>query len=236
MAVERAIRQVYRTRQHDPDAAFELWRATRIRILDHPDLGELVRRVGSLQIRNVGTLAGNVANASPIGDTLPALLALDASLVLQQGKARREVPLDGFFAGYRRTGLRPGEVITAIRLPVRSAERAFRAYKVSKRFDQDISAVCGAFPVTLAAGRVREVRIAYGGVAATPLRALAVEQAATGKPWNLETSAQLAADLGQLGSPLSDHRGSAEYRRAMLGRSFEKFFAESRQRAEEAAP
>ena len=193
----------------------------------HPDLGELVRRIGSQQIRNVGTLAGNVANASPIGDTLPALLALDASLVLQLGQARREVPLDGFFTGYRKTGLRPGEVITAIRLPVRSPERAFRAYKVSKRFDQDISAVCGAFAVTLAAGRVRDVRIAYGGVAATPMRASACERVLVGRAWDEATVAAALPVLDGELAPISDARATSAYRRLVARNLLRKFQLET---------
>src|SRR5512133_155717 len=121
----------------------------------HPDLGELVRRIGSVQIRNAGTLGGNVANASPIGDTLPALLALDASVVLRAGAERRELPLDRFFLGYRQTALRPGELLERIRIPVHASARRFRTYKVSKRLDQDIAAVCGAFAVELEQGRVR---------------------------------------------------------------------------------
>jgi xanthine dehydrogenase small subunit len=193
----------------------------------HPDLGELVRRIGSQQIRNVGTLGGNVANASPVGDTLAALLALDASLMLQQGKARREVPLDGFFTGYRKTLLRKGELIASIRLPVRSPNRDFRAYKVSKRFDQDISAVCGAFAVTLTGGRVRDVRIAYGGVAATPVRAHACERALLGRPWD---AASLAAVLpvldGEL-APISDARATSAYRRLVARNLLRKFQLET---------
>ncbi|GEJ58914.1 xanthine dehydrogenase small subunit [Anaeromyxobacter diazotrophicus] len=193
----------------------------------HPDLGELVRRIGSQQIRNMGTLAGNVANASPIGDTLPALLALDATLVLQRGGARRELPLDGFFTGYRQTALRPGELIAAIRLPARSPDRAFRAYKVSKRFDQDISAVCGAFAVTLAGDRVRDVRLCYGGAAATPLRARAAERALLGRPWD---EAAVAAALpvldGEL-APISDARATAGYRRLVAKNLLRKFQLET---------
>ena len=193
----------------------------------HPDLGELVRRIGSQQIRNVGTLAGNVANASPIGDTLPALLALDASLVLQLGGARREVPLDGFFTGYRKTALRPGELITSIRLPLRSPERAFRTYKVSKRFDQDISAVCGAFAVTLAGERVREVRIAYGGVAATPLRASACERTLLGHAWDEATIAAALPVLDAELAPISDARATSAYRRLVARNLLRKFQLET---------
>jgi xanthine dehydrogenase small subunit len=200
----------------------------------HPDLGELIRRLGSQQIRNAGTLAGNVANASPIGDTLPALLALDASLVLQQGKARREVPLDGFFTGYRKTALRAGEIIASIRVPVRSPARAFRAYKISKRFDQDISAVCGAFAVTLAGGRVKDVRVAYGGVAATPMRARACERALTGRPWDEATIAAALPVLDGELAPISDARATSAYRRLVARNLLRKFQLETA--AERPAP
>jgi xanthine dehydrogenase small subunit len=193
----------------------------------HPDLGELIRRLGSVQIRNAGTLGGNIANASPIGDTLPALVALDATLVLLQGRARREVPIDGFFTGYRKTALRAGEIIERIRVPVRSPDRAFRAYKVSKRFDQDISAVCGAFAVALSDGRVRDVRLCYGGVAAIPVRARATERALTGRPWD---EASIAAALpvldGEL-APISDMRASATYRRLVARNLLRKFQLET---------
>ncbi|MFL5271451.1 MAG: xanthine dehydrogenase small subunit [Anaeromyxobacteraceae bacterium] len=193
----------------------------------YPDLGELVRRIGSLQIRNAGTLAGNIANASPIGDTLPALLALDATLVLQQGIVRREVPLDGFFTGYRKTALREGELIATIRLPVRSEERAFRAYKISKRFDQDISAVCGAFSVTLADRRVRDVRVAFGGVAATPVRARGCERALLGRPWDAASIAAALPVLDAELAPISDARATAAYRRLVAKNLLRKFQLET---------
>jgi len=200
----------------------------------HPDLGELIRRIGSVQIRNVGTLGGNVANASPIGDTLPALMALDASLVLLQGAARREVPVDGFFLGYRKTALRPGEIIERIRVPVRSADRQFRAYKVSKRFDQDISAVCGAFTIALAEGRVRDVRLCYGGVAATPARARATERALVGRTWDDATVSSVLPVLDGELAPISDMRASASYRRLVARNLLRKLQLETAPR--DAAP
>jgi xanthine dehydrogenase small subunit len=179
---------------------------------DHPDFGELIRRIGSQQIRNAGTLGGNIANASPIGDTLPALIALDASVVLRRGAEQRELPVEGFILGYRKTALREGELIERVRVPRKAPARVFRAYKVSKRFDQDISAVCGAFSLELAEGRVSHVRLCYGGMAATPRRARACEEALLGKPW---TAASVEAALPALAAdlaPISDMRASAEYR------------------------
>jgi xanthine dehydrogenase small subunit len=178
-----------------------------------PSLGDLVRRIGSTQIRNLGTLGGNVANASPIGDTPPALLALDATFTLRRGGERREVPADGFFLGYRETALRPGEFLERIRIPRPPAGRLFRAYKVSKRFDQDISAVCGAFALRIEAGRARDVRIAYGGMAAVPTRARACEAALEGRPFTAEAVAAALPALDRDLSPISDMRASAAYRR-----------------------
>ena len=194
---------------------------------EYPDLGELVRRFGSTQVRNTATVCGNVANASPVGDLPPALLALGAALVLRRGGERRELPLDDFFLGYRRTALRPGEFLERIRLPLRSPAREFRAYKVSKRFDQDISAVCGAFAVELERGRVRDVRLAYGGMAEIPKRARACEAALAGRPW---TEATVDAALPQLDrdfSPISDLRATAAYRRLVARNLLRKFQLET---------
>jgi xanthine dehydrogenase small subunit len=190
-----------------------------------PSLAALVRRIGSQQIRNTGTLVGNVANASPIGDTMPALLALGASAVLRRGSARREIPLDDFFLGYRRTALQPGEFIERVRVPLPTAGLRFATYKVAKRFDQDISAVCGAFAVTLERGRVRQARLAYGGMAAIPRRAMACEAALVGKPWTEETVASLLPLLDGEFQPLSDMRASAAYRTLVARNLLRKFQA-----------
>jgi xanthine dehydrogenase small subunit len=188
-----------------------------------PTLGALVRRIASVQIRNVGTVAGNLANASPIGDMAPALLALDASVVLRRGAAEREVPLAGFFTAYRKTVLEPGELIARVRVPRPAAGAIFRAYKVAKRHDQDISTVNGSFSVELRQGRVHALRACYGGMAATPVRVREVEAALTGQPW---TEVAVAAALPALDAalqPISDMRGSAGYRRALARNLFRKF-------------
>ena len=202
----------------------------------HPELGELLRRIGSQQIRNLGTLGGNVANASPVGDAIPALLALDATVVLRQGAARREVPLDGFFLGYRRTALRTGELLERIRIPHRPAARLLRAYKVSKRADQDISAVVAAFALELEQGRVRDVRLCYGGMAETPRRARTAEAALRGRPW---TEGAVAAALPALDAdltPLSDLRASAGYRRLVARNLLLRLHRETAPRAPAASP
>jgi xanthine dehydrogenase small subunit len=185
-------------------------------------------------IRNRATLGGNLGTASPIGDSPPALLSLDASVTLTSEQGSRRVPLREFFLGYRKTCLGARELIAAVHIPL-PMPKVQRFYKVSKRVMDDISTVAGAFALDLTGDqRIERLQIAFGGVAATPIRAFAAEQLAVGRPWNHETCTQLAAQLVTLGSPMSDHRGSAEYRRAMLGRLFEKFFAETASGAEAA--
>ena len=178
----------------------------------YPDFGEIFRRLGSVQIRNAGTIGGNIANASPIGDSMPGLIALGASLRLRRGKTIREVPLDEFYTGYRQTVLEPGEFITEIRLPAPRKDRYFHTAKVCKRFDQDISAVCGAFAITVTGGRISEARVCYGGMASTPKRAVQCEAALVGKPWGEGAIEDAARALERDFAPLSDVRASAGYR------------------------
>lgn len=179
----------------------------------HPDLAELVRRIGSLQIRNAGTLGGNIGNASPIGDSMPALIALGAQLHLRRGAAGRVMPIEDYFLGYRRTALQPGELIVGVEIPKLAANQRFATYKVSKRFDQDISAVCPAYRLTLDdQGVITEARIAHGGMAAIPARAPRTEAALTGRPWTAETVAAAMAALADDYAPIDDMRASAGYR------------------------
>jgi len=180
----------------------------------HPDLGELVRRIGGLQVRNAGTIGGNIANGSPIGDMPPALIALGAELTLRRGNGRRTLPLEDFFLAYGKQDLRPSEFVESVRIPRPAADAMIRIVKLSKRFDSDISALCGAFALRLEGGIVAAARIAFGGMAAIPARAPACEAALTGKPWSEETVEATAAALAQDYRPLSDLRGSAEYRLA----------------------
>ncbi|MBP1129671.1 xanthine dehydrogenase small subunit [Serratia sp. PL17] len=189
----------------------------------HPAFGELLGRFASQQIRNQGTLGGNIANASPIGDGAPLLLALDAKLTLRCGKARRELPLNDFFLGYRQTALQPGEFIENILLPAR-APADFRAWKVSKRLEDDISAVCGAFNLTLDQGVIRDARLAFGGMAATPKRALLSEQQLVGQPWQRATVERAAQALAQDFTPLSDFRASSAYRLLVAQNLLRRYF------------
>ena len=179
----------------------------------HPDLGLLMSRFGSMQVRVSGTVGGNIANGSPIGDLAPALIALDASVELRQGEVSRDLPLEAFFLGYGKQDRRPSEYLRSLRIPGLRAHHAYRAYKVSKRFDEDISAVMAAFRFDLDGRRVAGARVAYGGMAATPKRAAATEAALVGvdldnpATWALAIAA-IAADF----TPLSDMRASAAYR------------------------
>jgi xanthine dehydrogenase small subunit len=201
--------------------------AHRVLAEHYPDFGELVRRIGSTQIRNLGTIGGNIANGSPIGDTPPALIALGAELVLRRGKARRTMPLEDFFIAYRKTALQPGEFVERVRVPVRGTARRFRAYKISKRFDQDISAVCGAFSVELSEGRVRDIRICFGGMAGTPQRARQTEASLIDRPWTEATIASAMRLLDVDYTPLDDMRASADYRRLIARNLLRKFYLET---------
>jgi xanthine dehydrogenase small subunit len=180
--------------------------------VEWPDMGELIRRLGSVQIRNMGTIGGNIANGSPIGDGPPALIAADATLVLRRGAERRRMPLEAFFLGYGKQDRQPGEFVEKVIVPRRDPAIRFRCYKISKRFDQDISAVMGAFAIRLEAGKVASARIAYGGMAATPRRATAAEQALVGRPWRRDVVEAAMLALGQDFTPLTDMRASADYR------------------------
>ncbi|MBX9588581.1 MAG: xanthine dehydrogenase small subunit [Hyphomonadaceae bacterium] len=183
-----------------------------------PAFGALIRRIGSRQIRNLGTLAGNLATASPIGDTLPCLMALDAEVLLRARGGARVLKVEDFITGYRKTALAPDEIIAEIRLPYLPAGRDFAAYKVSKRFDQDISTVVAAFVLRREGEMVGELKAAFGGMAARPARAAALERALAGKPWTPAAHAGIDALLAEDFSPLSDHRGGATYRlRAAAG-------------------
>ena len=186
----------------------------------HPDIGELLRRLGAVQVRAAGTLAGNIANGSPIGDTMPVLLALDAALTLQQGSATRRARLARFYTGYRESVLLPGEFIRSVHIPKLKPGARFAAYKLSKRFDQDISAVCAAFHVD-----GDKARFGFGGMAATPARARKAEAA-----WVRGVEAACAALVEDF-SPLSDQRASAWYRLRAAQALLRKFHAGTSARA-----
>jgi xanthine dehydrogenase small subunit len=191
-----------------------------------PLLDQMFPQFASRLIRNGATLGGNLGTASPIGDAPPALLALDATLVLASAEGEREVLLADYFTGYRQSVRRPDELIKTIRIPLPLAPVA-AFHKIAKRRFDDISSVAVAYALTLdESGRVASVRIGLGGVAATPLRAVAAEEALKGRPWTRETVTAAAGELARAGTPMSDHRASEAYRIAMLRNSLLKFFAE----------
>lgn len=190
-----------------------------------PSLGELVRRIGSRQVRNSGTVGGNIANGSPIGDMPPALIAMGASLVLRGSDGTREIPLEEFFITYGKQDLKPGEFVERVLVP-RTVD-TFRCYKVSKRFDQDITAVLGAFHLKLDADTVASARIAFGGMAGVPARAMGCEAALIGKPWNLETIEQAKKAIDTDFSPMTDMRASASYRALAARNLLERFYLET---------
>jgi xanthine dehydrogenase small subunit len=199
-----------------------------------PLLAELWPLFSSRLIRNRATLGGNLGTASPIGDSAPGLLALGAKIELVSAKGTRVLPLAEFFTGYRQTALARGELIRAVRIP-RPTPAFQRFYKVSKRVLDDISTVAGAFALTLdGAGHVARLGVGLGGVAAVPLAAPSLEAIARGRPWNEATLALLVAEAEGIGTPQSDHRGSAAYRRAMIGKLIERFFYESQTQSEAA--
>nr|WP_238930486.1 xanthine dehydrogenase small subunit [Vibrio sp. S9_S30] len=192
-----------------------------------PDFGELLHRFASLQVRNQGTLGGNIANASPIGDTPPLLIALGARISLRRGDTSRLMLLEDYFVSYKVTVQQPSEFIESIHIPLLSSEQTFKAYKVSKRLDDDISAVCGAFNLTIENGMVKQALIAFGGMAAIPKRATHCEQALLGEAWTEETVHKAMKTLVDDFEPLSDFRATKEYRALCAANLLRRFYIES---------
>ncbi len=177
-----------------------------------PAFGPLIDRIGGEQVRNMGTIGGNIANGSPIGDTPPPLIALGAKLTLRKGTERRTIPLEDFFVAYGKQDRQAGEFVESVSIPVPAHGAIFRVHKISKRRDEDITAVLGAFHLAVVDGIVRSPRIAYGGMAATPKRAKAVEAALVGKAWTMATVEAALPSYERDFTPLTDMRASAEYR------------------------
>jgi xanthine dehydrogenase small subunit len=196
-----------------------------------PSLDEMLHWFAARQVKNRATLGGNIGTASPIGDLPPVLLSLDAELRLAGISGFRVLPLADFFKGYRQTDLQFGEVIVSIRIPKAMTSGAVRrlsqSYKIGKRGTDDISIVAAAFTIDLdGRNQILHARLAYGGVAATPIRAIAVEKFLIGKPWNSTTIQQAKSSLDEAFTPLTDLRGSAAYRKRLIANLFEKFFVE----------
>src|SRR5438067_1924539 len=191
---------------------------------EFPALADMLYLFGSRQIRNRATMGGNLVTASPIGDSAPVLLALDASVVLASSGRERSLPIDEFFVGYRKTALEPGEVLKTIIIP-RTKKRRTKFYKVTKRREMDISTVAGCFAIELDGKKtVRQARIAYGGIALTPVRARKTEEALIGKKWDSKTLMSILPTLESEFTPITDVRGSKSYRRRLVTSLFEKFF------------
>ncbi|MGE4611431.1 MAG: xanthine dehydrogenase small subunit [Paracoccaceae bacterium] len=191
----------------------------------HADFAEMLRRYGSVQVRNSATIGGNIANGSPIGDTPPPLIALGTTLTLRRGSKRREVLLEDFFVAYGKQNRQAGEFVESLFIP--NQPDTLACYKISKRFDQDISALCGAFNITVENGMATAARIAFGGMAATPKRSANVESALVGQPWT-EATVNTACDaFAEDFTPLSDVRGSSDYRLRTAKNLLRRYFHES---------
>ena len=205
----------------------------------YPDLGELIMRLGSDQVRNSGTIGGNIANGSPIGDMPPALIALEAKLVLNGPEGPRQLALEDYFIAYGQQNRSAGEFVQAIEVPINPAPSKRRlsrynpeakrlaCYKISKRFDQDISAVLGCFYLRIDGGTVTSARIAFGGMAGIPKRAKTVEAALVGKPWTMATVDAALPAFEQDFQPLGDMRASAEYRMLTAKNLLVRYFHET---------
>jgi xanthine dehydrogenase small subunit len=191
-------------------------------------LGEMWQRFASLPIRQAGTLGGNVANGSPIGDSMPWLIALGAQLVLRGPNGRRSMALEDFYLGYQQKDLQPGEFVEAVQVPLPQPGIVLRTYKLAKRFDQDISAVCAAFAMRIEDGAVVSCRIAFGGMAATPKRAAQTEAYLAGRAWDEATLTAAMAMLAQDYAPLSDMRASSSYRMKAAQNLLRRFWFETR--------
>ena len=192
-----------------------------------PALTQAWRRFASPPIRHAGTMGGNVANGSPIGDSAPVLMALDALVELRRGDRVRRLPLDDFYTGYQKNRLEPGEFVQALVVPDAAFSRTLRAYKISKRFDSDISAVFAALAVALDGDRVADVRLVFGGMAAVVKRAAAAEAAGRGQPWDEATLAAAQAALAHDFTPLDDMRASAAYRLRVARNLLQRFWLET---------
>jgi xanthine dehydrogenase small subunit len=203
----------------------DAWRALAQR---WPALTEVWLRFASPPIRHAGTMGGNVANGSPIGDAPPVLMALDAQIELRKGDRVRRMPLTDFYLDYMKNQLEPGEFVQALAVPTAGPSRTVRAYKISKRFDCDISALCGAFAIELDGDTVRSVRLAFGGMAATVKRAAGAEAALVGQPWSQASVAAAQAALAADFKPLSDMRASSGYRMQVAQNLLQRFWMETR--------
>jgi xanthine dehydrogenase small subunit len=227
-----AVRELQRIERGDTvltiGAGVSLEAAWAALVEEWPELREVWLRFAGPPVRHSGTMGGNLANGSPIGDSAPILMALDAQLILRKGLRIRTLPLDQFYLGYRKNQLETGEFLQAIQVPRREPETLLRAWKVSKRYDCDISAVCGAFALRLEEDRIVHARFAFGGMAAIVKRASQAESAVLGRPWTRPTADAAADALGEDFAPLSDLRASQAYRMGVAGALFQRLWLQTR--------
>ena len=222
------LRRVEKYRHHIAiGAAVTLSDAYAALVADRPELKAFASRFAGLPVRNSGTLGGNVANGSPIGDSMPLLIALGASVVLMSTRGHREMPLEALYTGYRKNVMAPDELLAWIKIPKAVKGEFTRVYKISKRYDDDISAVCLAIRATIRKGQVEHISVGAGGVAATPVRAIKTEASLRGAAWTLTSIHAASAILRAEFQPISDMRASAAYRSEVLGNLLQRFWLES---------
>ncbi|MBL8480625.1 MAG: FAD binding domain-containing protein, partial [Rhodocyclaceae bacterium] len=210
----------------DIGAAVRLEDAFAALVQRYPQLDELMRRFASRPIRNSGTLCGNIANGSPIGDAMPALIALGARVSLRRGADRRSLALEDLYLGYQKKALAAGEFVASVWVPAPQPDTLYAAYKISKRYDQDISALCAGLAVCVRDGQVAAARLAFGGMAATPSRAAHAERALIGQAWSRASVDAAAAALAEDFQPITDLRASAAYRAVVAGNLLRRFWLE----------
>jgi xanthine dehydrogenase small subunit len=210
-------------------AAVTLQDAYAALIKDRPQLQRFAERFAGLPVRQSGTLGGNIANGSPIGDSMPLLIALKASVVLASTRGTRTLPLEQLYTGYRKNVMAPDELLIYIQIPRQSAHEHMRVYKISKRQDDDISAVCLALCLVVLDGQIVSASIGAGGVAAVPSRAIQTEASLNGQPWTQASFEQAAVVLKNEFAPISDMRASAAYRREVLGNLLQRFWLDLNQ-------
>jgi xanthine dehydrogenase small subunit len=229
----RELRRVEQYRHHIAiGAAVKLTDAFAALVADRPQLASFAHRFAGLPVRNSGTLGGNVANGSPIGDSMPLLIALGANVVLMSTRGHRELKLEDLYTGYRKNVMAKDEVLAWIKVPKAVKTEFSRVYKISKRFEDDISAVCLALNLHIANGVVAQASIGVGGVAATPVRAVKTQAALVGQPWNPTTVLAAITVLRAEFTPISDMRASAAYRTEVLGNLLQRFWLESQGKAD----
>lgn len=192
-----------------------------------PQMSAFWKRIGGQQVRNAGTIGGNIANGSPIGDTPPPLMALGADITMRHGSQRRTLKLEDYFVAYGKQDRRLGEFLESIHVPFLTEENLFAVHKISKRREEDISSLCGAFNIRVVEGLVAKATIAFGGMAATPKRAISVETALVGQPWSLETIEQAMLGFADDYQPISDMRASAAYRALSAKNLLMRFYLDS---------